>query len=129
MFNKFIIVLVCLMGLSACGSVPVPGNIDDATVFHWENNYVVMEKFIQDHKGCLGVGHTKPRSRMQNLMNPMDPYTIPKWDGMWATFESRSHKETGQRIAFSLPSNSSVSLTNSYRKCMTNLGYYLTYKR
>lgn len=114
--------------LAAC-SIPTRGEIDNATVYHWENNNVTMEKFIQDHKACLGVKYTKPKSRIQNLIDPMTPYTIPRWDGMWATFESRSHREVGQRIAFSIPSNSSTGLESAYKKCMINFGYRLTYKR
>lgn len=128
MFYKFKFVLVPLCILSAC-SIPTRGEIENATVYHWENNNVVTAKFIQDHKACLGVKYTKPKSRIQNLLDPMTPYTIPKWDGMWATFESRGHREVGQRIAFSIPSNSSSGLESQYKKCMMNLGYRLTYKR
>ncbi|MBD5405377.1 hypothetical protein HDR59_02395 [bacterium] len=120
--------LIPVLLLAAC-SIPTRGEIENANVYHWENNNVVMAKFIEDHKACLGVKYTKPRSRIQNLMDPMTPYTIPKWDGMWATFESRGHREVGQRIAFSVPSNTSVGLESSYKKCMINLGYRLTYKR
>ena len=128
MFNKFYFILIPMIFLEAC-SIPTRGEIENATVYHWENPNVVMAKFIEDHKACLGIKYTKPKSRIQSLMDPMTPYTIPKWDGMWATFESRSHREVGQRIAFSVPSNSSANLESAYKKCMLNLGYRLTYKR
>jgi hypothetical protein len=115
--------------LSGCMSPPVPGDIDEAEVFHWQNDTVTMEKFIKDHKACLGVKHSSPRSRMQNLFNPMDPYTMPKWDGMWATFESRGYRETGQRVAFSIPSSGGGTMTGQYRRCMLDMGYSLAYKR
>ncbi|MDR2098702.1 MAG: hypothetical protein LBO78_01595 [Rickettsiales bacterium] len=115
--------------VSGCMAVPVPGDVEDSEVFHWEKETVTMEKFISDHKACLGVKNAAPRSRMENLLNPMEPYTMPKWDGMWATFESRGYRETGQRVAFSIPSSGGGTMTGQYRKCMLNLGYALTYKR
>ena len=126
MYNKISYLMIMVLG--AC-SIPTRGEIENATVYHWENNNVVMAKFIQDHKACLGVKYTQPKSRIQSLMDPMTPYTIPRWDGLWATFESRGYREVGQRIAFSIPSNTSIGLESSYKKCMLNLGYKLTYKR
>jgi hypothetical protein len=118
-----------LILLAACMGQPDNGSLDDATVYHWENDNVTMAKFIHDHKNCLGVGNsTGQRSRIANILSPMEPATIPKWDGLWATFESREHREVGQRIAFSVPSGESGQLHN-YRGCMENLGYRLTYRR
>lgn len=129
MINKYIPVSVCLLSLMGCLSIPAPGNIDDAQVFHWENDYVVMAKFIEDHKACLGVRGNRARSQSSNIFNNMKPRTIPKWDSLWATFESRSHREVGQRIAFSIPSDGGNSNASNYKKCMLDLGYRLTYKR
>ena len=118
-----------LVGLVACMTFPTNGDINNATVFHWENDYVVMAKFIEDHKGCLGVKGVQVKSQMSNLFNNMKPATVPKWDGLWATFESRDYREVGQRIAFSLPNSGANDNMNNYKKCMLDLGYRLTYKR
>ena len=56
-----------LVGLVACMTFPTNGDINNATVFHWENDYVVMAKFIEDHKGCLGVRGVQVKSQMYNL--------------------------------------------------------------
>lgn len=124
------IAILAGLPLAGCLTVPVPGDIDMAEVFHWENEYATMGKFVQDHKTCLGVTqHTQHKSRMKTLVNPMDPMTMPQWDGMWATFESREYKEGGQRIAVSIPSNSSAALSAQYKPCMLAKNYRLTYKR
>ena len=129
MNNKYIKYTLIALGFSGCLSFPVPGNLDDAQVFHWENEYVVMAKFIEDHKACLGVKGPQTKSQMSNLFNNMKPKTVPKWDSLWATFESHDYREVGQRIAFSIPSDGGNSNTNNYKHCMENLGYRLTYKR
>ena len=121
----FVLVLL----LPGCLTFPVPGNLDDAQVFHWENENVIMAKFITDHKSCLGVKGNKPKTQMSNIFNNMKPNTVPKWDGLWATFESRDYREAGQRIAFSVPSDGGNAIGNNYKRCMENLGYRLTYKR
>ena len=122
--------IVCgMIGMAGCAVYPSNGDVNNATVFHWENDYVVMAKFIEDHKGCLGVKGTPVRSQMSNLFNNMKPMTVPKWDGLWATFESRDYREVGQRVAFSVPSSGANDNVNHYKKCMLDLGYRLTYKR
>ncbi len=118
-----------LILVSACNNFPYNGDINNANIFHWEHDYVVMAKFITDHKGCLGVKGVKIGSQAQNIFNNMKPKTIPQWDSLWATFESRDYREAGQRIAFSIPNDGSTDSNNSYRKCMENLGYHLTYRR
>ena len=115
--------------LSACNSFPYNGDINNATVYHWENDYVTMGQFITDHKLCLGVKGPNIGSQAGNIFNNMKPKTIPKWDNLWATFESRDFREAGQRISFSLPSEGGSNSFNSYRKCMETAGYNLTYRR
>ncbi len=129
MNNKYFKLLIYTLFLNGCLAFPTPGNLDDAHVFHWENNYVTMEKFIDDHKSCLGVRGIQTKTQASNIFNNMKPKTVPKWDSLWATFESRSYKEAGQRIAFSIPSEGGNGNANNYRRCMLDLGYYLTYKR
>ena len=129
MTNRYLKYALVVFELSGCASFPVPGNLDDAQVFHWENEYVVMAKFIEDHKACLGVKGPQTKSQMSNLFNNMKPKTVPKWDSLWATFESHDYREIGQRIAFSIPSDGGNGNTNNYKHCMENLGYKLTYKR
>jgi len=104
------------------------GSLDDATVYHWEHDHATMSKFVQDHKNCLGSTGSGQRSRFANMLSPMEPATVPQWDSLWATFESRGHREVGQRIAFSIPSGESGQL-HSYRGCMEAFGYRITYKR
>lgn len=118
--------VACVVG---CTTFYANGDINNATVFHWENDYVVIAKFIEDHKGCLGVKGMPVKTQMSNLFNNMKPATVPKWDGLWATFESRNYREVGQRIAFSVPSSGANDNINNYKKCMLDLGYRLTYKR
>ena len=115
--------------LSSCNSFPYNGDINNATVYHWENDYVTMKQFITDHKLCLGVKGNYVGSQEQNIFNNMKPRTIPRWDNLWATFESRDFREAGQRISFSLPSEGGSNSFNSYKKCMETAGYNLTYRR
>ena len=129
MTNKYIQYSMLFTILSGCLAFPVPGSLEDAHVFHWENEYVVMAKFIEDHKACLGVKGVQPQTQMSNIFNNMKPKTVPKWDSLWATFESHDYREVGQRIAFSIPSDGGNSNPNNYRHCMEELGYRLTYKR
>ena len=101
----------------------------DATVYHWEHDHVTMSRFVQDHKRCLGLdGRRGERSRWAQWLNPMEPATVPQWDGLWATFESRGYREAGQRIAFSVPSGQTAHI-HRYRECMEGRGYRLTYRR
>ena len=129
MTNKYIKYTLLSTILSGCLSFPVPGSLEDAQVFHWENDYVVMAKFIEDHKACLGVKGMQAKSQMSNIFNNMKPKTVPKWDSLWATFESHDYKEAGQRIAFSIPSDGGNANPGNYKRCMEELGYRLTYKR
>ena len=87
--NKYITISIISI-LYGCNSFPYNGNIKDAYIFHWEHDYVVMSKFIEDHKNCLGVKEPNIGSQAGNIFNNMKPKTIPKWDSLWATFESRS---------------------------------------
>jgi hypothetical protein len=114
--------------LCGCLQLPENGDVEDATVFHWENEHATMEKFISDHKGCLGIKKQTQKNRMQGLLSPMEPDNIPQWDNLWATFESRGYRETGQRIAFSLPSGE-APLMHNYQSCMEGIGYKITYRR
>jgi len=117
-------IVLCGM-LSGCFGIQ-SGSLDDADVFHWENDYATFPQFVQDHKRCLGVtDNPTPYSRFQKLLMPYRPYTVPKWDSIWATFESRGGAETSQRIALSVVSNSGFDSPSSYRKCMLKTGYYL----
>ena len=120
--------LALLLLLTACMSLPDNGDIEDATVYHWENEHATMEKFIADHKKCLGADKTPRPTRMHGLLAPMEPSNIPVWDSVWATFESRGYKEAGQRIAFSTPSSGTAGLHN-YQTCMEGMNYRLTYMR
>ncbi len=129
MFIKNLRKTLIVFSLAACNAIPVPGNVDDAEVFHWENDYVVMAKFVEDHKLCFGVKQQRVKTQMGNLFGNMRPATVPKWDGIWSTFESRSHREVGQRISFSMPNDGGSYNPNAYRQCMIDLGYRLTYKR
>lgn len=127
--RAFTCALLLAGGMAGCNAFPSNGDINNATVFHWENDYVTMAKFIEDHKGCLGVKGMQIKTQMSNLFNNMKPTTIPKWDGLWVTFESRDYREVGQRIAFSVPSSGANDGINNYKKCMLDSGYRLTYKR
>ena len=121
--------LFAILSISSCNSFPYNGDINNATVYHWENDYVTMKQFIADHKLCLGIKGNYIGSQAQNIFNNMKPRTIPQWDNLWATFESRDFREAGQRISFSLPSEGSSNSFNSYKKCMETVGYNLTYRR
>ncbi len=102
------------------------GDISNADVFHWENDKVTIGQFVVDHKQCLGVyGAPAQQSSWQKMLLPFKPYTVPQWDSIWATFENRDTQETGQRIAYSVPSNSGYASPSSYRKCMMKRDYYL----
>lgn len=126
---KYYKTLLFALGVCGCMAFPTHGDINEAHVFHWENDYVVMAKFIEDHKSCLGVRGVQTKTQMSNIFNNMKPSTVPQWDGLWATFESRNYREVGQRIAFSVPSDGANDNVNNYQKCMLDLGYRLTYKR
>ncbi|MBN2675666.1 MAG: hypothetical protein JXR30_00240 [Alphaproteobacteria bacterium] len=115
------------MSLFLCGCWGFQeGSLDDADVFHWENETVTMSQFVRDHKHCLGAPERATRpNRIQKFLLPNKPYTIAKWDSLWATFESRQYGETGQRISLSIPSQGGYDSPNSYRRCMIRKGYLL----
>jgi hypothetical protein len=120
------ILAACLV---SCSFYPDNGDIENAFVFHWAHEHATMSKFVTDHKGCLGVKGRVTRGQLDNMLTPMEPMTVPKWDDMWATFESRGYREAGQRIAFSIPSNTGAPMLSSYQTCMEDIGYKLTYRR
>ncbi|MDR3126453.1 MAG: hypothetical protein LBT92_02370 [Rickettsiales bacterium] len=122
--NKILLAAAC-----ACSFYPDNGDLENAFIFHWTHDNVTMEKFVVDHKGCLGVKGRVARNQLDNMLTPMEPMTVPKWDDMWATFESRGYREAGQRIAFSIPSGTSAPMLGSYQTCMQDIGYKLTYRR
>ncbi|MHA1550109.1 MAG: hypothetical protein ACTSXV_01485 [Alphaproteobacteria bacterium] len=85
-----------------------------------------MRQFVRDHKKCLGAPDRAVRpTRIQKFLLPDKPYTIAKWDSIWATFESRQYGEAGQRISLSIPSNGGYAAPNSYRRCMIRKNYLL----
>ncbi|MDR1009294.1 MAG: hypothetical protein LBL52_03515 [Rickettsiales bacterium] len=121
--------LLILALLGACYTLPDNGNLEEATVFHWENEQVTLPKFITDHKGCLGLKGRPQRNSMESLLYSTEPMTVPRWDSLWATFESRGYKEAGQRMSFSIPSGLGDPEINGYKTCMKDLGYRLTFMR
>jgi hypothetical protein len=120
-----LILAYTVFALTGCYAPPSKTYIENAEIYHWYHEYATLAKFVQDHKACLGVFEIKPRSRMSKFLNPMQPYTIPQWDGMWSTFQSRDTDEIGQRVAFSTPSNQSTNSMRKYRICMLKKNYSL----
>ena len=117
--------LLVAVFLSGCWGFQ-QGSLDDADLFNWENESVTMAQFVRDHKKCLGApDRPTQQNRLQKFLLPQKPYTIPKWDGLWATFESRQYGETGQRISLSVPSGTGYAAPSSYRRCMMRKEYYL----
>ena len=118
--------LALLFALTACASVN-RGSLDDATVLHWENEAVTTEQFVRDHKSCLGLNEPSyiPRSRIAKLLSPNQSAQMPKWDGMWVTFQSNEYKDIGQRSLMSVPRNATSRTTGAYRRCMFRRGYLL----
>ncbi len=110
--------------LGACG-IYQETSLDDATIYHWENKYVTMQTFVDDHKKCLGVGTVRVTSWLNNLLDPATPRTIPRWNGIWATFQSRESGETAQPIAVSASSRQSSASPDVYEDCMLQMGYTL----
>jgi len=127
MRNSFLLIAGCLSLLIAGCSSPNSGSIDDAMVLNWENEMVTMEQFVRDHKNCLGVTKAphQPRSRAAKLLMPNQASQMPKWDGLWVTFQSNEHRDTGQRMLLSVPPNTASRSVNSYRRCMFRKGYLL----
>ena len=115
-----------LLSLAACAS-PNRGNIDNATILHWENERVTKEQFVRDHKGCLGVTRPahQPRNRVAKLLMPNAQNQMPNWEGLWVTFQSNENRDIPQRFLMSTPTGTTSKSTGAYRKCMFNKGYLL----
>ena len=120
---------IAIISLYSCASVN-SGSIDDATILNWENDAVTVEQFVRDHKSCLGVNTPShiPRSRIAKLLSPNQSPQMPKWDGLWVTFQSNEYADIGQRSLMSVPPNSSSKSVGAYRKCMFKHGYLLRAK-
>ena len=86
-----------------------------------------MERFVRDHKDCLGVTRPAhmPRSRVSKLLMPNQMAQMPNWDGMWVTFQSNEFKDVGQRALMSVPPGTASKSVGAYRKCMFRKGYLL----
>ena len=119
-------ILFLLIALSACASAN-RGSIDDATILNWENDAVTTEQFVRDHKSCLGIKSNDytPRSRIARLLLPNQNDQMPKWDGIWVTFQSNEYRDVGQRSLMSVPRNKSSRTLGAYRRCMFRRGYLL----
>ena len=124
--KKIMLLTVCCGLLAACSS-PNGGSIDNATVLNWENEMVTTEQFVKDHKNCLGVTRPShmPRSRIAKLLMPNQASQMPDWEGLWVTFQSNEHRDTGQRVLMSVPKNTTSKSVGSYRRCMFKRGYLL----
>lgn len=121
----FTIFISSVFFLNGCTEVPKKTYIEEAEIYHWYHPHVTVARFVYDHKTCLGIKEIHRKSRFSKILDPTTPYTIPKWDGLWATFESRDGREIGHRIAMSIPSNQSSQGSRTYRKCMFAKGYNL----
>lgn len=118
--------LSILLILTACASAN-RGNIDQATILNWENEAVTIEQFVRDHKACLGIDRPDyiPKSRIAKLLAPNQTGQMPKWNGLWVTFQSNEYADVGQRSLLSVPPHSSTKTIGAYRKCMFRRGYLL----
>jgi len=119
-------VLLFAVIVAACSS-PNRGDIDNATILHWENDAVTKEQFVRDHKGCLGVTRPAhmPRSRAAQLLMPNQGGQMPNWEGLWVTFQSNENRDIPQRFLMSVPPGTSSKSVGAYRKCMFRRGYLL----
>lgn len=118
--------LALVLILSSCASMN-RGSIDNATILNWENEAVTTEQFVRDHKSCLGIRQNQyqPRSRIAKLIAPNQSGMMPKWDGMWVTFQSNEYRDVGQRSLMSVPRNTASNTIGAYRRCMFRRGYLL----
>lgn len=118
--------IILMLLLAACSNAN-RGNLDNATVLHWENESVTQDRFITDHKACLGINRDleEPRSRLATLLMPGQVRSLPEWDGLWVTFQSNEYQGIGQRVMVSAPSNMSSNSVGTYRRCMFGKGYLL----
>ncbi len=123
---KYLSLIFTTLLLFGCTSIQ-EGSIDQATVLHWENDRVTLDQFTRDHKECLGVTKPSytPRTRLEKFLMPNAATTMPKWDGLWVTFQSNEYSEGGQRIVMSVPSNQTANSVGAYRKCMFGRNYLL----
>ena len=121
---KYLFLLPIFLVACASGN---HGSIDDATILNWENDAVTTEQFVRDHKSCLGIKSKdyEPRSRIAKLLSPNQSAQMPKWDGLWVTFQSNEYQDVGQRALLSVPPNQASKTTGYYRKCMLRRGYLL----
>ena len=124
--KKILIFAFGLVFVYGCSS-PNSGNIDNATVLHWEKENVTMEQFVRDHRSCLGVTRPAhmPRSRISKLLMPNQAANMPDWEGLWVSFQSNEHTDTGQRALMSVPPGTASKSVGAYRKCMFRRGYLL----
>lgn len=120
--KKYLLVFL----LFSCSS-PNTGDIKNATILNWENDSVTFEQFIRDHKYCLGIKKKdyEPRSTIFKLLAPNQSAQMPKWDGLWVTFQSNEYKDIGQRSLISVPPISTSKSIGGYRRCMFRQGYLL----
>jgi hypothetical protein len=109
--------------LGACGGTYYETHIEDAEVFHWYNKNVTRRTFLSDHKKCLGVENVLVNSQFNKFFSPATPKTIPRWDGIWATFASREDGEVSQPIAVGSVSGQSTASADVYADCMKALDY------
>lgn len=130
MQKKFFIIMLFVF-LTSCLTPPsktrYEDNIGESTVFHWQNDFVTFPRFVEDHKYCLGIKSSNIRSQIDKILSPLTPYNVPKWDGIWATFESRSYTDSGQRISVSTPPRHGHVRPAKYKKCMVKKKYRLIY--
>ena len=114
--------LIIFFMLAACESYET-ASLSDADVYHWENRFVTMQTFIEDHKKCLGVKTVAVESKLSRLLDPASPRVVPRWDGLWATFSSRESGEMTQRIAVSSTGKQATASSEVYEECMLQAGY------
>ncbi|MCT4552113.1 MAG: hypothetical protein N4A44_00430 [Alphaproteobacteria bacterium] len=125
--------LIILLNFALCGCLIPPSKtryqdeIGQATVFHWQNDYVTFKKFVADHKKCLGINRLTIPSQMEKFISPLTPSVMPDWDGIWATFENRQYVDAGGRISVSTPPRHGTVRPSQYKKCMLQKGYQLVW--
>ncbi|MCL2338571.1 MAG: hypothetical protein FWC51_01285 [Proteobacteria bacterium] len=124
--KKYLLFALCSLLFAACSS-PNAGTIDNATILNWENEMVTTDRFVHDHKYCLGITDPSyaPQSRLAKLLMPNSGNQMPDWNGLWVTFQSNEATETGQRVLMSIPPNTASKSIGAYRKCMFQKGYLL----
>lgn len=126
-FTYIAIVITSSALLSGCLVPPKRVSLDNATVYNWQHDYVTFQQFSRDHMNCFGIKEAPMQSQFMKTLDPLSPRVMPKWDGVWATFENRTYRETSQRIAVQLPPGTTGWPVSRYKKCMYQKGYYLIY--